>query len=52
MITPRFCHAKVITEHLEDENSALYLEYSSIYNAHHLIKDLTIDPDHILVFEV
>lgn len=37
MITPRLSHAKVITENLEDENSALYLEYSCIYNAHHQI---------------
>lgn len=52
MINPRFCYAKVITEHLVDEDAAIYLEYTNLYNAHHLIKDLTIDPDHILVFEI
>lgn len=44
--------AKVIVEHDVDEGPAIYLEYSAMFNIHHLVKDLLVDPDNILVFEV
>lgn len=44
--------AKTITEIEVDEDFAVYFEYTDIYNAHHVVKDLRVDPDTILVFEI
>jgi len=43
---------KRFIEHDVIENRAVYIEHTHFYNAHHLVKDLPVDPDTILVWEV
>ena len=52
VFSPRFVSAKAITEYDVVDGVAIYLEYSDIFNAQHFVKDLLVDPDNILVFEV
>lgn len=52
IIDPRFARAKIITEHEQPEGPAIFYEYSSIFNVHHVVKDVVVDPDTVLVFEL
>ena len=52
IIDPRFASAKIITEHEQDEGTAIFYEYSSVFNVHHVVKDVVCDPDSVLVFEL
>ena len=34
------------------EDSAVMLEYTNVFNAHNLVKDLIVNPEDILIFEI
>lgn len=51
-IATRSADAKKIIEHDVEEKRAIWLEYTELFYAHHIVKDLEVDPDSVLVFEV
>ena len=52
MIKPRYVEAKKLVEHDVNQGIEIYIEHTNMFNSRHLVKDLPVDKDSYLVWEI